>query len=130
MHYITKLFKDMFDVIRWQLAVTAWELTQCPVPPTGRRGGQQGQFAPGPQCKGAPKQCRTCSNKIRSSVTFQPSFFKGVVLLCFRLKSTCSFALCFMLLTQIMHNYLNCVATAQSASYGMNSSRCTSYFSI
>ena len=27
------------------------------VPPTG---GQQGQFALGPQCKGAPKQCRTC----------------------------------------------------------------------
>ena len=23
-------------------------------------GGQQGQFAPGPQCKEAPKQCQTC----------------------------------------------------------------------
>ena len=57
------------------------------------RGGQQGQFAPGPQCKGAPKQCRTCSNRIYSSVTFQSSFFKGLVLLYFRLYLTCSFAL-------------------------------------
>ena len=24
------------------------------------RGGQLGQFALGPHCKGAPKQCRTC----------------------------------------------------------------------
>ena len=65
--------------------------------------GQQGQFAPGPHCKGAPKQCRTCLNKIRSSVTFQSSFLKGLY---FRLKSACSFSLRFMLLPQIMHNYL------------------------
>ena len=32
-------------------------------------GGQLGQFAPGPQCKGTLKQCRNCSNQIRSSVT-------------------------------------------------------------
>ena len=44
--------------------------------------------------------------KISSSVTFQSSFFKGLVLLYFRVKSACSFALCFMLLKQIMHNYL------------------------
>ena len=48
-----------------------------------------------------------CSNKIRSSVTFQSSFFKGLVSLYFRLKSACSFASRFMLLTQIMHNYQN-----------------------
>ena len=71
-----------------------------------RGGGQQGQFAPGPHCKGAPKRCRTCSSKIRSSVTFRSSFFKGLVSLYFRQKSACSFALRFMLLTQIMHNYL------------------------
>ena len=68
------------------------------------RGGATGAFALGPQCKGGPKQCRTCSNKICSSVTFQS---KGLVSLYFRLKSACSFALRFsMLLTQIMHNYL------------------------
>ena len=71
-----------------------------------RRGGQQGQFAPGPRCKGGPKKCRTHSNKMHSSVTFQSTFFKGLVSLYFRLKSACSFALCFMLLTQIMHDYL------------------------
>ena len=62
------------------------------------RGGQQEQFALGPH----PKQCRTCSNKIRSSVTFQSSFINGLVSLYFRLKSACSFALRFMLLTQII----------------------------
>ena len=41
----------------------------------------------------------TCSNEMRSSVTFQSSFFKGLVSLYFRLKSTCSFASRFMLLT-------------------------------
>ena len=64
-----------------------------------QQGWEQGQFALGPQCKGAPKQCKTCSNKICSSVTFQSSFFKGLVLLNFWLKSACS---CFMLLTQII----------------------------
>ena len=74
------------------------------VPPTGVGGeGQHEQFVPRPQCKGTPKQCRTCSNKMGSSVTF---FFKGVVLLYFRLKSAFSFGLRFMLMTQIMHNYL------------------------
>ena len=70
-----------------------------------RQGGQQGQFAPGTKCKGAPKQCRTCSNKIRLSVTFHSSFFKGFISLYIRLKSACSFALRFMLLKQIMRNY-------------------------
>ena len=79
-------------------------------------GGQQAQFAPCPQCKGAPKQCQTCSNRIRSSVTFQSNFFKGLVLLYFRLKSACSFALRFMLLMQILNAQLSYVATAQSAS--------------
>ena len=74
---------------------------QCP-----RWGGgcQQGQFAPAPQGKGAPKQCCTCSNKICSSVIFESSFFEGLVSLYFRLKLVCSFALRFMLLTQIMHS--------------------------
>ena len=40
-------------------------------------GGQQGQFVPGPQCKGAPEQCRTCSNTMRSSVTLQSSFLRA-----------------------------------------------------
>ena len=77
------------------------ELFQC-----HRWGGQQGQFAPGLQCNRPFKQCRTCSNKISLSVTFQSSFFKRLVLLYFRLKSACSLALRFMLLTQVMHNYL------------------------
>ena len=68
--------------------------------------GQQEQFAPGLQGKGASKQCCTCSNKIRSSVIFQSSFFKGLVSLYFWLKSACSFALHFMLLMQIMHSCL------------------------
>ena len=71
-----------------------------------RHSGNDSLDHPGPQCKGAPKQFRTCSNKIRSSVTFKSSFCKGLVLLYFRPKSACSFALHFMLLMQIMHNYL------------------------
>ena len=77
-------------------------------------GGQQGQFTPGPQCKGAPKQCRACSNKIRSSVTFQSSFFKELVSLSFRLKSACSFAF----ISDANNAQLSYVATAQSASQG------------
>ena len=73
-----------------------------PVPPTEGGGGATGAVCPGPQCKGAPKQCRTCSNKIRSSVTFQSSFWVGFAV--FRVKSVCSYALRFMLLT---HNYLS-----------------------
>ena len=65
------------------------------MPPTG---GATRAVCPGPPM---------CSNKIRSSVTFQSSFFKGLVSLYFRLKSACSFASRFMLLTQIMHNYQN-----------------------
>ena len=38
----------------------------------GGEGGQQVQFAPGPQCKGAPKQCQRQSHS-------SPSFFKGLV---------------------------------------------------
>ena len=49
--------------------------------PTG--GGATGAVCTGTQCKGAPKQCRTCSEKICSSVTFQSSLFKGLVLLYF-----------------------------------------------
>ena len=70
------------------------------------REGQQGQFTLGPQSKGAPKQCRTCSNKMHLSVTLQSSSFKGLVSVHFRLKTACSFALHFMLLTQIIHYYL------------------------
>ena len=65
------------------------------------RGGQLGQFAPGPHCKVAPQTVP--DNKMRSSVTFQSSFFTGLVSLYFRLKSAYSFALRFMLLTQIKH---------------------------
>ena len=65
----------------------------------GGEGGNRGSLPQAPQCKGAPKQCRTCSNKMRSSVTFQSSFVKGLVSLYFQLKSTCSFASHFMLLT-------------------------------
>ena len=83
-------------VLEWKVQQELWHA----VPPTG--GGQQGQFALGPQCKGVPKQCQTCSNKIRLSVTFQSSFFNGLVLLYFWLNSTCIFALLFMLLTQII----------------------------
>ena len=53
--------------------------------------------------------------KIRSSVTFQSSFFKGLVLLYFRVKSACSFTLHFMLLTH-KNAPLSYVATAQSTS--------------
>ena len=40
-------------------ARSASPLTEVPVTSAadGGGGGQQGQFAPGPQCKGAPKQC-------------------------------------------------------------------------
>ena len=87
------------------------------MPPTGGGGGgnREGQFAPGPQCKEARAVCPrppsvrgppNSSNKIRLSVTFQSSFFKGLVSMYFRLKSACCFALRFMLLTQIMRNYL------------------------
>ena len=69
----------------------------------GWGGGQQGQFAPGPQPV-------LDLFKISLSVTFQSSFFKGLVLLYFRVRSACSSALCFMLLKQII-----LVATAQSA---------------
>ena len=56
-----------------------------------RGGGQLGQFAPGPQCEGAPNivelfQIRSCS-----SFTSQSSFFKRFVSLDF--KSACFFAL-------------------------------------
>ena len=85
--------KDEVETIGWMQSVA----------PTG--GGNRGSLHPGPQCKGAPKQCRTCSNKIRSSVTFQSCFFKVLVSLYFWLKTVCSFALRFILLTQIMHNY-------------------------
>ena len=59
-----------------------------------------------PNSAHAPKQCRTCSDKFRSSVAFQSSFLKGLALLYFRLKSACSFALRFTLLTQIMDKNL------------------------
>ena len=80
-----------------------------------RQGGQQEQFAPGPQCKGAPKQCRTCSNKIRLSVTFQSSFFKGLVSLYFRLKSALLFCFAFQYAADANNARLSYVATAQSA---------------
>ena len=59
-------------------SVSKWERCKSQVQQCHRQGEgrQQGQFAPCPHCKRAPKQCRTCSNKIRSSVTFQSSFFK------------------------------------------------------
>ena len=46
------------------------------------------------------------TNKIRSLDTFQSSLIQSLVLLHFLLMLACSFALRFMLLTQIMHNYL------------------------
>ena len=49
------------------------------------RGGNRGNL-PGPECKVSPKQCQTYSNKIRSLVKFQSSFFKGLVSLYFRLS--------------------------------------------
>ena len=70
------------------------------VPGTSAADRGEEQFAPGSQCKGAPKRCQTCSNKIRSSVTFQSSFFNRLVSLYFLLKSACSYALRFM--TQII----------------------------
>ena len=33
-------------------------------------GEQQGQFAPGSQCKGAPKQCWTCSQLVYERGSF------------------------------------------------------------
>ena len=72
-------------------------------------GGATGAVCPGPQCKGAPNQCRTCSNKICSSVTFQSSFFKGLVSVYFRLKSACSYA------ADANNAQLSYMASAQSA---------------
>ena len=63
-------------------------------------------------------KCQTCSNQIRSSVTFQSSFFKRLVSLYFWVKSACSFALHFMLL---MQNYLTWLLCSPLA---------TAYFSI
>ena len=46
-----------------------------------REGGQQGPFALGPQCKGAPKQCQTRSSE--TPVTLHSSVFKGLLSLYF-----------------------------------------------
>ena len=73
------------------------------------RGDNRGSLPWAPSVRGALKQCRTCSNKIRLSLTFQSSFFKGLVSLYFRVRSACSFVLCCMLVKQIMHNYLTCL---------------------
>ena len=48
-----------------------------------RKGGGGGQFAPGPQCKGAPNSARLVQIRSGTSVTFQSSFFKGLVSLYF-----------------------------------------------
>ena len=62
------------------------------MPPTG--GGQQGQFAPGPQCKGAPKHC-----------TFQLANTGGIA---FRLKSACfTFYAADANITIILHGLLH-----------------------
>ena len=74
-----------------------------------QQGGATGAVCPGPP---GPQPVPDLF-KISSSVTFQSSFFKGLVLLYFRVKSACSFPLCFMLLKQII-----LVATAQSATQG------------
>ena len=72
-------------------------------PPThsaADRGGQQGSLPRTPSVRGPPNSAGLVQ---RSSVTSQS---KGLVSLYFRLKSACFFALRFMLLAQIMHNYL------------------------
>ena len=72
---------------------------------------QGGGGATGAVCPGTPgPQPVPDLFKISSSVTFQSSFFKGLVSVYFRVKSACSFDLCFMLLKQII-----LVATAHSA---------------
>ena len=72
---------------------------------TDRGRGQQGQFALGPQCKGAPKQCGLVEIRSGLSVTFQSSFFKGFIFLYFQLL------LCFMFYAadanfRLMHHHL------------------------
>ena len=66
-------------------------------------GWQQGQLAPGRQCKGAPKQCRTCSNKIQFVNHILVNFFFFMLyfplLFCFAFyASDTNF--------RLMHNYL------------------------
>ena len=53
------------------------------------RGGQQGQFTPGPQCEGGPKQSWTLSNKIRFIIHIQSSLLKGLFRCIVDLKSAC-----------------------------------------
>ena len=69
------------------------------VPPTGR-GGNRGSLPQVPSVKGPPNSAGLVQIRSGMSVTFQSSFFKGLVSLCFQLNSACSFALCFILLIQ------------------------------
>ena len=81
---------------------------------------QQEGGATGAVCSGPPNSARLIQIRSGSSVTFQYSFFEGLVLLYFRLKSSCSF--CFMLYTADTYFRL-----MQFASKGPAR---TSYFSI
>ena len=64
-----------------------------------------GAVCPGSPMKGSPQTVPDLF-KWDPFVSHIPVFIKGLVLLYFWLKSACSFALRFMLLTQITHNYL------------------------
>ena len=67
--------------------------------------GNRGSLPRAPSVRGAPNSAGLvrirCVRQSHSSLAFQ-----GLVSLYFRMKSASSFDLCFMLLTQIMHNYL------------------------
>ena len=62
----------------------------------GGEGGEQGQFAPGRQCKGPPNSAGLVQDPFISHI--QSRFIKGLVSLYFQVKSACSFTLHFMLL--------------------------------
>ena len=76
-------------------------------------GGRQRQFAPGPQCKGAPKQCRTCSRSVRQSHSSRASLRVGFVVF----SSEVSLLFCSVFYAAEANNaQLSYVATVQSAS--------------
>ena len=67
-------------------------------------GGNRGSLPRIPSVRGPPNSAGLVQDQFVSHIPVY--FFKGLVSLYFRVKSACSFALCFMLLKQIMHNYL------------------------
>ena len=87
-----------------------------------RENGDPGEWGPGrmgtrgPHFRGSPFSHDTGLVQIRFVRQSLPSLASGLILPYFRVKPACSFALRFMLLTQIMYNYLTWLATAQSAS--------------